>query len=347
MGYPVPSSVCPPSRLPPQASAAHDAVSAAKSLRGVTKQPRVSSAHSQIHKNPKPQPNRSSELSNAPAPAAAPPPAVAVDLSHSKLSKSAKKCIETVMSYDNLCCQFIRDEDGWIEQLPLPEQALTRDVRLPQLRMGKFVLTHARPIGQGTSGIVLRGWMAGRAVALKIQYEKCPGLAHDMCRNAYSHIWRHVAPDAGLGDWFGFCIGRVPWSRETVYMSLMQFYEHLLDKVMEGCDGGRTVADCGGAARLAACVGLAMLPVMDGIHVQGKAYADMKPHNIALDAAGRPFLIDVGQLANQGPTGGKLGTQYWQPLRKQAGNGQLLPLSIFVRQAAACAHLNICCVAVD
>ena len=111
-------------------------------------------------------------------------------------------------------------------------------------------------------------------------------------------------------------------------MSFMQFYEHLLDKVMEGSDGGCTVADCGGAARLAACVGLTMLPVMDGIHAQRKAYADMKPHNIALDAVGRPFLIDVGQLANLGPTGGKLGTQYWQPLRKQAGNGQLLPLSI-------------------
>jgi serine/threonine protein kinase len=38
---------------------------------------------------------------------------------------------------------------------------------------------------------------------------------------------------------------------------------------------------------------------MDSIHRQGKAYTDMKPQNIALNAQGRPYLIDIGQLANQ------------------------------------------------
>ena len=42
-----------------------------------------------------------------------------------------------------------------------------------------------------------------------------------------------------------------------------------------------------------------MLPIMDSIHRQGKAYTDMKPQNIALNAQGRPYLIDIGQLANQ------------------------------------------------
>ena len=115
-----------------------------------------------------------------------------------------------VLSYDNVCCQFLRQGDGWTEQLPLADEALTCDVQIPQnLRMGKFILTHAKPIGEGTSGTVLRGWMAGRSVALKLQYEKCPGLNHSMCRNAYSRIWAPLAPDAALGDWFGFCIGRV------------------------------------------------------------------------------------------------------------------------------------------
>jgi hypothetical protein len=72
------------------------------------------------------------------------------------------------------------------------------------------------------------------------------------------------------------------------------------------------------SAHLAAVVGLGMLPIMDSIHRQNKAYTDMKvrgsgycshaalsssipqkPQNIALDAQGKPFLIDVGQLANQ------------------------------------------------
>ena len=324
------------SHAPPQASAAHETVAAAKPLRGVAKQTPALAAPPQPPRDCKPQPKRSDVHVTRPDPTAAPPPAVAIDLSQCKLSKSAKKCIETVMAYDNVCCQFLRDGDGWIEQLPLHDHALTADVRLPPLRMGKFVLTHARPIGQGTSGTVLRGWMAGRAVALKLQYEKCPGLNHDMCRNAYSQIWTHLAPDAGLGDWFGFCIGRVPWSRETVYISLMQFYEHLLDKVMDGSDRRRTVADCGGAAHLAARVGLAMLPVMDSIHVQRKAYTDMKPQNIALDAGGRPFLIDVGQLANQGSTGGKLGTQFWQPLRKQAGNAARVRVAVSVYRLCDC-----------
>jgi|LakMenEpi03Aug12_release.lakeMendotaPanAssembly.Ray.scaffolds.fasta_scaffold3139572_1 serine/threonine protein kinase len=68
---------------------------------------------------------------------------------------------------------------------------------------------------------------------------------------------------------------------------------------MEGSDSRLSVANCGGCARLAAVVGLAMLPIMDSIHRQRKAYTDMKPQNIALDAQGRPFLIDIGQLANQ------------------------------------------------
>ena len=157
---------------------------------------------------------------------------VPIDLTHSKLSKAAKKCIQMVMSYDNVCCQFLRQGDGWVEQLPLPDEALLGSVTVPKdLIMGKFVLTHAKPIGEGTSGTVLRGWMAGRVVALKLQYEKCPGLNHGMCRNAYSRIWSHLPADAGLSDWFGFCIGRVPYSRETVYISLMEFYDHLLDNV--------------------------------------------------------------------------------------------------------------------
>jgi hypothetical protein len=160
------------------------------------------------------------------------PTPVSIDLSHSKLSKAAKKCIQTVLAYDNICCQFLRRHDGWIEQLPLPDEALLGNVRVPEgMPMGKFILTHARPIGEGTSGTVLRGWMAGKIVALKLQYEKCPGLNHTMCRNAYSRIWSHLPADASLGDWFGFCIGRVPYSRETVYISLMEFYDHLLDKV--------------------------------------------------------------------------------------------------------------------
>jgi hypothetical protein len=160
------------------------------------------------------------------------PTAVPLDLSHSKLTKAAKKCIQMVMSYDNVCCQFLRQGDGWVEQLRLQDEALLGEVQVPPaLPMGKFVLTHARPIGEGTSGTVLRGWMAGKAVALKLQYEKCPGLNHGMCRNAYSRIWSHIPADAGLSDWFGFCIGRVPYSRETVYISLMEFYEHLLDNV--------------------------------------------------------------------------------------------------------------------
>jgi hypothetical protein len=87
---------------------------------------------------------------------------------------------------------------------------------------------------------------------------------------------------------------------------------------MEGSDPRRSVADCGGCAHLAATIGLAMAPIMDSIHRQQKAcvndstrrpsiqncnilrsYTDMKPHNIALNSQGRPFLIDVGQLANQ------------------------------------------------
>ena len=76
-----------------------------------------------------------------------------------------------VMSYDNVCCQFLRQGDGWVEQLRLQDEALLGEVQLPRgLPMGKFILTHARPIGEGTSGTVLRGWMAGRAVALKLQY---------------------------------------------------------------------------------------------------------------------------------------------------------------------------------
>ncbi len=157
---------------------------------------------------------------------------VPIDLSSSKLSKAAKKCIQTVLSYDNVCCQFLRRGDGWVEQLPLPDEALLAEVTVPKdLAMGKFILTHAKPIGEGTSGTVLRGWMAGRVVALKLQYEKCPGLNHGMCRNAYSRIWSHIPADAGLSDWFGFCIGRVPYSRETVYISLMSFHDHLLDNV--------------------------------------------------------------------------------------------------------------------
>lgn len=94
------------------------------------------------------------------------------------------------------------------------DQALLGDVQVPAgILMGKFILTHAKPVGEGTSGTVLRGWMAGRQVALKLQYgfpartslqnctmlrnslqncntlcmyEKCPGLNHGMCRNAYS-----------------------------------------------------------------------------------------------------------------------------------------------------------------
>ncbi len=131
-----------------------------------------------------------------------------------------------------MCCQFLRQGDGWVEQLPLPDEALLAGVTVPKdLPMGKFILTHSKPIGEGTSGTVLRGWMAGRVVALKLQYEKCPGLNHGMCRNAYSRIWSHIPADAGLSDWFGFCIGRVPYSRETVYISLMSFHDHLLDNV--------------------------------------------------------------------------------------------------------------------
>jgi hypothetical protein len=95
---------------------------------------------------------------------------VGIDLSQSKLSKAAKKCIQMVLSYDNVCCQFLRQGDGWIEQLPLPDEALLGHVRVPSdAVMGKFILTHAKPIGEGTSGTVLRGYMAGRAVALKLQ----------------------------------------------------------------------------------------------------------------------------------------------------------------------------------
>ncbi len=93
-----------------------------------------------------------------------------------------------LLRYDNVCCQFLRQGDGWVEQLPLHDEALTGDtnthahtlrrtlsqtqthrytrahahtnddnltgdVALPRdLRMGKFVLTHAKPIGEGTSG---------------------------------------------------------------------------------------------------------------------------------------------------------------------------------------------------
>jgi hypothetical protein len=153
-------------------------------------------------------------------------------------------------------------------------------------------------------------------------YEKCPGLNHGMCRNAYSRcqrtipsstqpsfgsdstiprIWSHLSADASLGDWFGFCIGRVPYSRETVYISLMEFYEHLLDQVrhlrqypqplfvslistqvMAGADSRLSVVGCGGSAHLAAVVGLGMLPIMDSIHRQHKAYTDMKVRGLGL-----------------------------------------------------------------
>jgi hypothetical protein len=83
----------------------------------------------------------------------------------------------------------------------------------------------------------------------------------------------------------------VPYSRETVYISLMEFYEHLLDRVttltpnittqlpqhlhllqvMEGSDRELSVSSCGGAPHLAAIIGLAMLPIMDSIHHQDKA----------------------------------------------------------------------------
>lgn len=72
---------------------------------------------------------------------------------------------------------------------------------------------------------------------------------------------------------------------------------------MEGSDARLSVAGCGGSAHLAATVGLSMLPIMDSIHWQNKAYTDMKPQNIAMNSDGKPFLIDIGQLANQASAG--------------------------------------------
>ncbi len=61
-----------------------------------------------------------------------------IDLSQSKLSKAAKKCIQMVLSYDNVCCQFVRQGDGWVEQLPLPDEALLAGVTLPKVRALEF-----------------------------------------------------------------------------------------------------------------------------------------------------------------------------------------------------------------
>jgi serine/threonine protein kinase len=144
--------------------------------------------------------------------------------------------------------------------------------------MGKYVAVQA--VGKGGMGTVYRGWDTAlrRWVALKV-------LTAGVTGDDVARFWREAQTVAAL---------RHP-GIVNVFDVFSDGGRHVIamDYIEGGSLAGRKLAPRE-AARLVAEVARAL----DHAHVHGVVHRDIKPHNILVDAAGRPYLTDFG-LAKQ------------------------------------------------
>jgi serine/threonine-protein kinase len=176
--------------------------------------------------------------------------------------------------------------------------------------MGKYVAVLA--VGKGGMGTVYRGWDTAlrRWVALKV-------LTAGVTGDDVARFWREAQTVAVL---------RHP-GIVNVYDVFSDGGRHVIamDYIEGGSLAGRRLAPRE-AARLVAEVARAL----EHAHAHGVIHRDIKPHNILLDTAGRPFLTDFGlakhiqSASNSWTAGTVVGTpMYMSPEQAQGFSEQV------------------------
>jgi hypothetical protein len=184
----------------------------------------------------------------------------------------------------------------------------------PPARLGRYRVS-AR-LGSGTFGVVYRGHddELRRDVAIKVPHPACVSSAEDV--EAYLAEARvlagldhpHIVPvhDVGRAEG-GLC--------------------YVVSKYVEGQDLKARLAQGRPPAAESAALVAAVADALHHAHRRGLVHRDVKPANILLDAAGRPYLADFGLALREGDHGkgpGFAGTPAYMSPEQARGQGHKL-----------------------
>jgi formylglycine-generating enzyme required for sulfatase activity len=239
-----------------------------------------------------------------------------VDLERRRVAGDAASPLEYLARYPELAndlrfLPLLASPGGTPQPLSgtLPEGAEADG--LPPARLGRYRVT-AR-LGSGSFGVVYRGYddELRRDVAIKVPHPARVASAEDV--EAYLAEARvlagldhpHIVPvhDVGRTE-DGLC--------------------YVVSKYVEGQDLKARLAQARPPSSESAALVAAVAEALHHAHRRGLVHRDVKPANILLDAAGRPYLADFGLALRQGDHGrgpGFAGTPAYMSPEQARGEG--------------------------